>query len=62
MQQFSLSSQRFKAAATRFPSSTEQQKKANGTQTQGGSQAITTILADTYSTMMEYGLVDSICQ
>ena len=32
--QFSLLNQRFKAAAIRFPSSTERQKKANGTQIQ----------------------------
>ena len=32
--QFSLSNQRFKAAAIRFPSSTERQKKANRTQIQ----------------------------
>ena len=31
---FSFSNQRFKAAAMSFPSSTEQQKKANWTQTQ----------------------------
>ena len=47
----------------RFPSSTERQKKANGTQTKGGSQAINAILADMYSpqysAMIEYGLVDT---
>ena len=34
IQQLSLSNQRFKAAAMCFPSSSERQKKANGTQTQ----------------------------
>ena len=34
IQWFSLSNQRFKAAAMRLPCSTERQKKANGTQTQ----------------------------
>ena len=44
----------------RFPSSTERQKKANGTQTKGGGQAINAILADMYgpqySAMIEYDL------